>query len=132
MEHVPEWGEVVMSGQIGTELHNQTWVYDGVDWTQVGTPTVPRRYNYQMAYNSIQQRLVLFGGYDVLYHTGAYGDTWEFDGQQWIEATPATSPPATWASAAVNYQPLDGVVMFGGHSPNQGDLVDTMWRYGPD
>ncbi|MCB9430942.1 MAG: fibronectin type III domain-containing protein [Ardenticatenaceae bacterium] len=132
MSYVPDWSKTILSVRNGTQQYNQTWAYDGVDWTEIGTPTIPRRYNYQMAYNPLQQRLVLFGGYDILYHSGAYADTWEFDGQQWVEATPTTSPPATWASEAVYYAPLNGVVIFGGNSPNQNDLVDTMWRYGPN
>lgn len=130
MKYVPAWGKTIMSIRSGAEQYNQTWSYDGANWTLIGTPTVPRRYNYQMAYHPVKQRIVLFGGYDVQYHTGAYDDTWEFDGQEWVEVTPTISPSATWASEAVYYEPLNGIIMFGGNSPNQNDLVDTMWRYG--
>ena len=63
------------------------WVYDNGDWTQIEAPAMPpARQLAAMTYDSIRDRLVLYGGasiaQDGLTPTGLY-DTWEFDGTTW-------------------------------------------------
>ena len=50
-------------------------------------------------------------------------DTWVWDGSNWTEQFPATSPPAR-DSASMAYDPATGnMVLFGGFE--EGDLSDT-------
>ena len=38
-----------------------------------------------MAYDGARARVVLFGGNDLQVDTPAFSDTWEWDGQIWIQ-----------------------------------------------
>jgi hypothetical protein len=63
---------------IGTRgfYNNQLWLWDGTDWTQVLSPTVPGpRGNESLAYDAARHSLVLYGGGGV---HGIQGDTWTF------------------------------------------------------
>lgn len=74
---------------------DETWAWDGVDWTQL-TPAVspPRRANAVMCWDGTSGRMLLHGGIDA---TGLFGarlnDTWAFDGTTWTQLAPATVPP---------------------------------------
>ena len=120
--YVPSVGKILLFDS-GT-----TWTYDGVDWTEIITASAPSsRYDYQAAYDVSRDVLVLFGGYRSDTHLA---DTWEFNWIDWQLVSPVVSPPSTWDGGMV-YSPANGgIIMFGGNSPNQNDLVNTMWRYG--
>lgn len=74
-------GRVVMYGgkvSAAGALIDETWEYDGVDWTLVATipgstPSEQRR----MAYDQTRRRIVMFGGQGLL---GNLRDTWTYDG----------------------------------------------------
>ena len=72
--------------------HNQTWVYDGADWTELavlGTGNKPvARYQARMIYDSVGDRMVLYGGFNDSH----LGDTWM--ATLVGEATPTPTP--TW------------------------------------
>ncbi|MBK8100502.1 MAG: hypothetical protein IPK26_25685 [Planctomycetes bacterium] len=60
-----------------------------------------------MVYDTRRARMVVFGG-------SFASETWEYDGLDWSQRTPAT-PPATRAAAAMAYDEARGVsVLFGG------------------
>jgi len=66
--------------------------------------------------------VVLVGGWGL-------ADTWEWDGSQWVQRTPATSPPPRWGGHAMAYDSLRGrVVLFGGSNGYNSYLGDT-WVY---
>jgi hypothetical protein len=82
----PDLGGVVMfnGGQssaadfdlTGTKgfFNNQLWLWDGTDWTQLFTATVPGpRGAESLAYDATRHALVLYGGNGV---HGIQGDTW--------------------------------------------------------
>ncbi len=71
---------------------NDTWVWDGVTWTDVtpdGENPEPR-YGHCMAYDPRFEQVVLFGGLD---HDQSYNDTWVWDGRSWSNVTPAANNP---------------------------------------
>jgi hypothetical protein len=43
-----------------------------------------------------------------------FGDTWEYDGTDWTQLTPATSPTDRWGAELVWYSPLSRLLLFGG------------------
>lgn len=104
-------GKVVLFGGIGgvnASLLGDTWEWDGQTWTDMTPATSPSaRRPTALAYDPIQQRVLLFGG-------DSNGDTWTWDGQSWTELYPAVSPsPRSGASMA--WDPARGrMVLFGG------------------
>jgi len=78
-------------------LLNDTWIWNGANWTQVFPPMSPpaRRFDGDgMAYDPATKKVVLFGGNT---QNGTFlGDTWTWDGvaQTWTQMFPATSPSA--------------------------------------
>ena len=104
-------GQVVLFGgtgptpagvDFGTEALNDTWVWDGSNWTQESPQTSPSvRYSPAMAYDAAHGQVVLFGG-AALNPDGTMkelNDTWVWDGSNWTEKSPQTSPPVRDAHA---------------------------------
>jgi uncharacterized protein (TIGR03437 family) len=119
-------GQVVLFGGSNggnADVLNDTWVWDGANWTQKSPQTSPpARYRHVMAYDSAHGEVVLFGG------SSNVGDTWIWDGSNWTEKSPATSPPAR-LNAAMSYDAAHGqIVLFGGIGQKLNDLGDTwLW-----
>ena len=63
-----------------------------------------------MAYDAARQRVVLFGGFGG----GHLGDTWEWNGTNWTQLTPSTSPTARNAHAMAYDAARQRVVLLGG------------------
>lgn len=80
-----------------------TWEWDGSDWTRRFPATVPNgRNNMQIAYDAGRHRTVMFGGLAYIGPSpGAVGDTWEWDGDNWLQAQPAHTPSPR--SNAINF-----------------------------
>jgi hypothetical protein len=71
-------GVVVLFGgdvdSIWQETTNETWIWNGTDWTEIHPATVPpNRYLFGMDYDPIQHYVLMFGGYSS---GPARGDTW--------------------------------------------------------
>jgi hypothetical protein len=80
------------------------------DWRQKVISGPSARGNFGMAYDSVRQRTVLFGGVS----TTNLGDTWEYDGLAWVQRFPTTSPAARQGHAMA-YDPVrQRTVLFGG------------------
>lgn len=82
---------VLFGGDDGSRQHlvlNDTWEYDGANWTQV-QPAVspPGRNEHTMAWDGTQ--VLLYGG-----RNGAtlLNDTWQYDGATWTQASTSTLP----------------------------------------
>lgn len=90
-----------------------------------GTAPCPRKYTV-MVWDSVRQRVVLFGGQEDLatYHN----DTWEWDGTRWIELQPAHRPPAREDHMMAFDSVRGRVVLFGGHDVNVRFFNDT-WEW---
>ena len=91
---------IVFGGKSGTTTtnsaeYNDTWTFDGNDWTQVNTPNAPQARIYTgAAFNPIRDRMIIFGGTNISADgktTTNFTDTWEFDGTTWTQLS-ATGP----------------------------------------
>jgi hypothetical protein len=84
-----------------------------------------------MAYDSARGVTVLFGGgLDCSFFSPCFfGDTWEWNGTDWTQRFPATSPSARY-SHAMAYDSVHGVtVLFGGaNEPGYSGFSDT-WEW---
>ncbi len=91
------------------------------EWGLIDT-TAPARYGFGAAYNSIENKIVLFGGADTSGQMPT--DTWEWNGNSWSQA--ASSGPAGRSNFGMCYVDWQGlVVLFGGWSSALGYLSDT-------
>ena len=97
---------------------NDTWIWDGTDWTKIRPPvSPPPRQQAAMAYDAKNKRVVLFGGSKP--DDPFAGDTWTFDGTRWRELKTATAP-AGRVSATMAYDSVRGqIVLFGGVKYNR-------------
>ena len=108
-------------------LPGDTWLWTGADWVQQTglTPSPSGRYNAAMAYDSVHQQSVLFGGTDNI---NRFADTWLWNGTSWMQLSLSNSPSAR-SGHAMAYLPTPGqVVLFGGYDPSGNPLGDTwLW-----
>lgn len=142
-------GKVILFGGNTLDSYlNDTWAWDGTTWTKLSPPDAPTpRTDMSMAYDAATQNVVLFGG-----TTGApsplptpvptvvgtptpappsqaVNDTWLFDGQNWIQQFPATSPSPRDGAVFVYDAAIQRAVLFGGYGYCCGDLNDTwIWN----
>ena len=99
----------------------ETAVWEPRDW---GFP--PPRERHALAYDSARGKVVLFGGMSNEGH--GLGDTWEWDGTNWEEVTPATSPQARVSHGLAYDSTRERVVLFGGEGWSDRHLGDT-WEW---
>lgn len=134
MAYLTTTSRVVMFGgsdNTGT-AHDETWLYDGLDWQQVAT-TGPRpapRVGARMEMVLSRGVLVLVGGRDPLTQT-IFNDTWEFDGTGWSEVQGVYAgmyPPRDQFAMAHDFV-HDRIVAFGGVIAN-GGLRDDTYEFG--
>jgi hypothetical protein len=78
-----------------------------------------------MTYDAARQKVVLFGG-ETVDANGTFSflsDTWLWDGGNWVQASPANSPPARYSGAMTYDAAHSQVVLFGGSGNSM--LSDT-------
>jgi uncharacterized protein (TIGR03437 family) len=104
--------QIVLFGGGNGRVLNETWTWDGSNWTQkLPLASPPGRVNHAMAYDSAHGQIVLFGGRDA---NGRFSDTWVWDGTNWTQKSPQVSPPARAYTAMVYDSAHGQVVLFGG------------------
>jgi len=111
-------------------IFNDTWVWDGVTWTQKFPATSPPATNsHAMAYDAARQQVVLFGG---SFSGIISADTWVWDGVDWTQKFPVTSPsPRLHADMAYDVAHQQ-VVLFGGGPGSPTGFADTWVWDGTD
>ena len=115
---------VLFGGASGTIHLSDTWEFDGTNWLQRSSGGPSPRRDHAMAYDSARGRTVLFGGInDQSPGLFFYNDTWEWNGQVWVEYFGVASPPARHGHGMA-FDALRGVsVVAGGRGVGQ--LTDT-------
>jgi hypothetical protein len=110
-------------GTIST-LFDDTWQWDGTNWTQLFPSTVPSaRRGHSMAYDSAHGKVLMFGGGTP--GVGVMNDTWEWDGVNWTQRFPTTVPAAR-SFPGMAYDAGRGViVLFGGGTTTTNPFNDT-------
>jgi len=105
----------------GGNNDNQTWEWDGSQWSQrlVPNPKPPSRSTHAMAYDSARGVTVLFGGANL---GSSADDTWEWNGATWtLKST--FGPSGRYGHAMAYDQARQKLVLFGG--AGAGFLNDT-------
>jgi hypothetical protein len=119
-------GDVVLfGGLVNVSPCNQTWVWDGLKWTQrfpVQNPSP--RFGHSMAFDAQHGQTVMFGG--VQFAPSA--DTWVWDGSNWTPKCITTCGPPARTGSAMAYDAARGqVVLFGGES--SGGVLGDTWTW---
>jgi hypothetical protein len=94
---------VVMMGISGPafDTPSTTWTWDGTTWIQQHPSTnPPGRIDAAMGYDPSTRTVILFGGYEGPDPASRLSDTWTWDGSNWVQQRPATSPPGGSAYGA--------------------------------
>lgn len=135
------WARVDGGGGVGGFLQD-TWTWDGADWTvrsPIGGPPITRTGG--LAYSAHLGKLVMFGGmygyaedfwdYPDFLMQNTTGDsyflnsTWTWDGSAWTQLAPRTSPPGRGYMGAVASP--NGILVFGGTNIFR---YNDLWQFG--
>ena len=128
----PQRGRAVLFGGYTNTWINETWEWDGSDWLQRTPATSPSARVYlenAFAFDGVRGVPILFGG---LVGSTVFGDTWKFDGANWVPVlnyavSPvnghryALTPPMTWQQAEAI------AVQEGGHLATIRSASDNTW-----
>ncbi|MEQ9499329.1 MAG: hypothetical protein RIT81_20765 [Deltaproteobacteria bacterium] len=107
---------VMFGGDQNSFASNETWLWDGRQWTRVGAGVAPTgSINANLVYDPLRDRMVLFGGRTL--GAAPVEETWEWDGTTWLEivdegAAARSTWSATWDAGrgSVVRLGLDGVL----------------------
>ncbi|GEM_PF-1061375 len=120
---------VLFGGQksIGGPHWDDTWAWNGTNWVELNPSTKPpARRGQGMLFDSVRQRIVLFGGGSG----DLFSDTWLWDGENWEHAFPVQSPPASIYHGMVFQTHLSKGVVFGlGHPSVPASLRASTWTW---
>jgi hypothetical protein len=98
----------------------------GQVWSQQFPTVSPSaRSEHGMAFDSFRSRTVLFGGSQG---GSPLGDTWEWDGTNWLQRTPASAPSPRSAPMAYDSQ-RHRVVLFGGWQGGPNPVLGDTWEW---
>jgi len=112
---------LLYGGTDGVVALGDTWRWTATGWVAAPTATMPGEGNgaglldHGMTFDPARDRHVLFGGTTAPGGTPR-GETWEFDGIDWIQRVVAGPPPRTGAALAY-VSALESTVAFGGFGP---------------
>jgi hypothetical protein len=120
---------VLFGGQGPTSMNDETWLYDGSQWTAapVTGPRPAPRVDAVLIADDARGVCLLVGGQDPV-TMEVFDETWEFNGAQWRLLGRQASPPRTRAMAAFDYTRA-APVLFGGRTATTA-LLDDTWRFG--
>jgi hypothetical protein len=130
MSYDPVRREIVLFGGEGFSGGlSDTWVWDGVNWTQRFPAASPagRRFHGMAAFNALSSTVVMFGGETLSFLP--LSDTWVWDGVSWKQLS-FTVRPSARSGYAVTYDEMRGeFVLFGSTRP---DALNDTWVFGAD
>jgi len=106
----------LLYGGVGGTGLSDLWEWDGDSWTEVApddpdAPSPGNRVFSAMHYDPVRNETILFGG-----NNGAVNDdaTWAWNGAEWQQRFPATSPPARRAHSMTFDTAAGTIILFGG------------------
>ena len=121
-------GRTVLFGGGNGTLQAETYEFDGATWQLRGTGGPVPRMNAPMAFDTVRNKLVLYGGETSIGTTVILADTWEWNGLYWQEALGATAPGVR-KSAGLAFDPALGKsVLVGGQTWGGGAPTGT-WEW---
>ena len=109
---------VLFGGYDGTNYSDETWLYDGTNWTRIKNNPPPARELPAMWWDPNLKKTVIYGGVGRITTTDRityYDDMWSFDGTGWTLLTPASGTPGRRYGPEAAVDPrTNTLVLFGG------------------
>ncbi len=108
---------VLFGGWDATLFRDDTWTWNGTDWTQVKKDPPPSRELPAMWWDPILKKTVIFGGLgrlDPNARLSRYNDMWTFDGTAWTQLTPSTLPGTRYGAKVAIDPRTNHTFLFGG------------------
>jgi hypothetical protein len=114
----------------GGSGRNDTWSWDGTNWTQLHPPlSPPPRTSASMAYDRQHETILLFGGASI---AGLpLNDTWSWNGTGWTQLYPEQAPEARCGAVMAYSEARKCCVLFGGEAAADrvGRLLNDTWTW---
>ena len=102
------------AGSARAYVLDETWEWEGTRWIHRYPAHAPAaRFSHSMTYDSIRERIVLFGGSDTL---AEFNDTWVYENRDWKQIETPNAPAKRMMSGLAFDPVRDRVVLFGGLS----------------
>jgi hypothetical protein len=125
----PRTRSTVVFAGLGSANPDNTWTWDGMDWTQQSPSLQPASvYDAASAYDRSMNAILKFGG-------GSGGvdlnDTWAWNGAAWTQLSPTTSPSARESVRMAYDAALGHVVLFGGIYYSGAQFFNDTWEFAP-
>lgn len=106
---------------------DETWEWDGTDWTQIQPPVRPGfRGSHGMAYDARDQRVIVYGGWSGGW---AYSDTWSWDGVTWRQHAVGDGGPGPRAGFSMATDPSTGRPLLYSGSVNSLLYYNDTWTW---
>jgi hypothetical protein len=82
---------LLFGGGVGGGLLDDTWMWDGSDWTELfPAHRPPARSDFGLTFDEKRQSVILFGGNVIAFEDT---DTWEWIGDDWVRLGTLQEPP---------------------------------------
>lgn len=126
-------GVAVLYGGLASPIsipppNNDTWEWDGTNWSPVTTATNPGpRYLYGACFDVLRGKTVIYGGSSSQLLGSQTNQTWEFDGTNWTQVMTTSNPGPLERPAMCFHLGLGKAVLFGGASG--AGVSDKTWIY---
>ena len=127
-------GQVYSNTQLVANL--ETWEWDGNNWQQIVTPTVPHwtsPMQFAACYDSVRQETLIYGGSD---QTGHLNQFWSYDGTDWHLKQPSGLKPFAPAVTMMTFDSTRGVaVLLGANTqlyPTVYNTQGAVWEWNGD
>ena len=109
---------VLFGGFDGTNYSDQTWTWNGTEWSRVKNNPAPSRQLASMWWDPTLKKTVIYGGLGRLTSNDRiirYDDMWTFDGNGWTQLKPAGGTPGMRYGAQFAIDPrTNHGILFGG------------------
>jgi len=107
-----------------SSIRFDTWTWSGTAWANAGQFQPGARWRHAMAYDSVRNRTVVFGGFGF---ADEYTDTWEWNNVAWTQVD--VSGPVARIYSAMAFDAARGVVVLFGGSDDAGAFLGDTWTY---
>lgn len=125
MVYDSESDRIILFGGLHEDLHggyafyDDTWTYDynNNKWENVTAEQKirpPAIASHEMAYDSQNDRVILFGGFTSKIQPFNYTWSYDFNANTWMNVTPTISPPTKLLFAMAYDSESDRIILFGG------------------